>query len=62
MDSIADRFLGHVFKKNVDSYLQSLDSSDVRTVEDIIQYNNEHTDEELPSGRYLIYQKCSDSG
>ncbi|KAJ4165399.1 hypothetical protein LMH87_007033 [Akanthomyces muscarius] len=38
----------HVFKRNVDSYLESLTTSEVRTLEDIIQYNKDHSGQELP--------------
>lgn len=37
----------HVFKETVDGYLQSLSSSDIRTVEDIAKYNKEHPEEEF---------------
>ncbi|OAQ99133.1 hypothetical protein LLEC1_03432 [Akanthomyces lecanii] len=46
----ADWAIGHVFKRNVDSYLESLATSEVRTLEDIIQYNKDHSDQELPLG------------
>ncbi|OAA80786.1 Amidase signature domain protein [Akanthomyces lecanii RCEF 1005] len=47
----------HVFKRNVDSYLESLTTSEVRTLEDIIQYNKDHSDQELPRG--IVYLHAS---
>jgi len=38
----------HVFKQNVDRFLGLYESSDVRSVEDIIQYNKDHAEMELP--------------
>ncbi|KAJ8132474.1 hypothetical protein O1611_g1152 [Lasiodiplodia mahajangana] len=39
----------HVFKKNMDDYLGALSSSEVRTAEELIQYNKDHAERELPS-------------
>lgn len=47
-----DRDPGHVFKQNVDEFLGSLQTSEVRTVEDNIEYNKQHAEQELPSGEH----------
>ncbi|KAI1127061.1 amidase signature domain-containing protein [Nemania abortiva] len=39
---------GHVFKKNLDNYLAAFSSAEVRTAEELIQYNKDHADKELP--------------
>ena len=49
----AEIFAGHVFQENLEQYLNSLGSSEVRTLQDLIQYNKDHADWELPSGESI---------
>lgn len=37
-------------KRNLEAYLADLESSQVRSVEDIVKFNEEHADLELPTG------------
>ena len=39
------------FKKDLDEYLIGLDSSPVRTLEELVAWNKEHAAIELPPGR-----------
>lgn len=41
---------GYVYKDNVEKFLGSYSESKLRTVEDVIQYNKDHADIELPPG------------
>lgn len=36
-------------KNHLNSYLENLEESEVRSLKDIIEYNNKHADLELPS-------------
>jgi amidase len=38
-------------KRDLTAYLQSLDESEVRTIADIIEFNQKHADKELPPGK-----------
>ncbi|KAH6615688.1 amidase signature domain-containing protein [Chaetomium sp. MPI-SDFR-AT-0129] len=38
----------HVFRENVEGYLNSLSSSEVRTLPELVQFNRENSDKELP--------------
>jgi hypothetical protein len=38
-------------KRNLESYFQSLEFSKVRTLEELVQFNNKHSKEELPEGK-----------
>jgi hypothetical protein len=42
--------LGHVFEQNVNEFLQLYETSEIRSVRDIIEYNKKHADKELPTG------------
>ena len=42
--------LGHVFRENVESYFSTLSSSEVRSLPELVQYNKDHSDKELPHG------------
>jgi hypothetical protein len=44
----ANLFLVADLKKDLTAYLQDLEHSEVRTLEAIIQFNNDHADKELP--------------
>lgn len=45
---------GADLKKELNAYLQDLEESQVRTLQDIIDFNNEHATEELPPRRPLF--------
>lgn len=44
--------LVHEYKKNVDDYLEGLDFSEVRSLKELIEWNKEHADIEMP------YREC----
>ncbi|KAI0202642.1 amidase signature domain-containing protein [Astrocystis sublimbata] len=44
----AELYTGRVFKKNLDDYLSAFKSSEIRTAEELIQYNKDHATKELP--------------
>ncbi|KAM0335643.1 hypothetical protein ACHAQA_000692 [Verticillium albo-atrum] len=48
-------FTGH-FKENIESYLGNLESSQVRTLEELIEFNRDHADLELPP-RYPLQDR-----
>lgn len=43
-----DHSTGADLKKELNAYLQDLEESQVRTLQDIIDFNTEHATEELP--------------
>jgi amidase len=38
------------FKRNIELYLSDLETSPVRTLEELIEFNKKHADKELPPG------------
>ena len=40
----------HDYKKAMDSFLCQLQESEIHTMEDLVEFNKEHADKELPSG------------
>ena len=43
-DTVAD------FKRDMNTYLRDLDVSDVRSIKELIEFNNQHKEKELPLG------------
>lgn len=41
----------HNFQRNVEGYMRKLDSSDVRSLEELVDFIKAHADQELPAGR-----------
>jgi len=40
------------FKPLLEKYLASIDDCEIRTLEDLIKFNNQHPEEELPACEY----------
>lgn len=49
---------GRECRENVNNYLQSLEYSGMRTMEDIIESNEKHADQELPPGKTCGFVSC----
>ena len=48
----SSRNVGHDYGASIGRYLSTLDSQDVNSIEDIIQFNLLHADEELPESKW----------
>jgi amidase len=42
--------IGGDFKRNIENYLADLETSPVRTLEELVEFNKKHADIELPPG------------
>lgn len=40
------------FKGLLEDYLESVDDCEIRTLEELIKFNEEHADQELPPSKY----------
>ncbi|MCJ1371018.1 hypothetical protein MMC20_002233 [Loxospora ochrophaea] len=47
-DDALEQLWNHDFAKAVDQFLMNYDQSEVRSVADVVKFNNEHADKELP--------------
>ena len=52
--SPTDRVVGAQYREVVDEYLADFESSPVRTMKDIVDFNKAHADLELPSGETYL--------
>lgn len=43
---------GHQCKNGCDRYLRDLETSSVRSLEDVVAYNDSHADKEFDKGKY----------
>jgi uncharacterized protein YqfB (UPF0267 family) len=43
------------FRELIEKYFASIDNSKVETLKDLIEFNEKHAEQELPSGKYVIF-------
>lgn len=48
---VLTRFTGLEFEKDLNTYLAGLESTPVKTLKDLVQWNKEHSDLEMPPGK-----------
>jgi amidase len=54
MSSVLISVVGGDFKRNIETYLADLETSPVRTLKEMVEFNKKHADVELPPSKQII--------